>query len=319
MSQVIVFGGSGFIGRHLIARLVREGRHGIVSVDLRRPRDPIPGVLYLTRDVRDLSGLSFEEPIERIYNLSAVHTTPGHPDHEYYETNVLGAVEVTAFAERHGVRQIVFTSSISVYGPNEAPRSETDPTAPESAYGRSKFMAETIHRAWFDRAADRRLVTVRPAVIFGPGEGGNFTRLAKLLRKGFFIYPGRRDTVKACFHVDDLIDAIEYARSVEDRFVLFNGCYPDRYTIEDIIETFRRNHFPKVRTFLLPRQFLTLIATLLRPLSSLGLGIHPDRVMKLARSTDISPTWLTARGQAPAGRLEDALARWAAATDGRFD
>lgn len=290
-----------------------------MSVDRKAPNVRIPGVRYVEGDVRDLSWLSVDGPIARIYNLAAVHTTPGHPDHEYYETNVLGAVAITAFAERNGVSEMVFTSSISVYGPNEAPRAETDRPAPESAYGRSKFMAETIHRAWFERGADRRLVITRPAVIFGPGEGGNFTRLAKLMRKGFFVYPGRRDTVKACFHVEDLVDEIEFARGVEDRYVLFNGCYPDRYTIEEIVEAFRRDHFPAVKTFMLPRAVLSVAAAMLRPISSLGLGIHPDRVTKLVRSTDITPGWLLAQGRAATGRLESALSRWSAATEGRFD
>jgi hypothetical protein len=42
---------------------------------------------------------------------------------------------------------------------------------------------------------------LQAAVIFGAGEGGNFTRLAKLLQKVFFVYPGRKDTIKACFYV----------------------------------------------------------------------------------------------------------------------
>lgn len=313
----LVFGGSGFIGTHLVRRLAAEG-HRVVSVDIRPPRERLDGVVYLQGDVRDLSDFDPGMRIDRIYNLAAIHTTPGHPAHEYYETNILGATSITALARRLGINEITFTSSISVYGPSEETKREATPPAPESPYGWSKFMAERIQLAWLEENEQRRLVICRPAVIFGPGEGGNFTRMAKLLKKGFFIYPGRKDTIKACFYVEDLLDALDFAARRDERFVLFNGCYPDRYTLEQIVETFRAGPMQGARTFLVPRGVVTLVATMLRPFSVMGLGIHPDRVMKLVRSTDVVPGWLETAGKASQGRLPSAIDRWKAESGGRF-
>lgn len=315
--NALVFGGSGFIGTHLVRRLAAEGQH-VVSVDIRPPRERLDGVSYLHGDVRDLSAFDPGMRIDRIYNLAAVHTTPGHPAHEYYETNILGATAIAALARRLGIREIVFTSSISVYGPGEETKREDTPPAPESPYGWSKYMAERIQRDWMEEDESRRLVICRPAVIFGPGEGGNFTRMAKLLKKGFFIYPGRKDTIKACFYVEDLLDALEFAARQPERFVLFNGCYPDRYTLEEIVETFRAQHMRGAKTFLVPRGVVTLAATLLRPFSVMGLGIHPDRVMKLVRSTDVVPVWLETAGRAAEDKLPSAIERWNAQSGGRF-
>lgn len=314
----VVFGGAGFIGSHFLQRLACRGGGPLVSVDIRAPRYPVAGVRYLAGDVRDLTQLHYDGAIARIANFAAVHTTPGHDPWEYYDTNVLGALEVTRFARRHSVPQILFTSSISVYGPDERPKSERTQPSPPSDYGKSKLMAEQIHDSWLVENTVNRLVIVRPAVVFGLGEGGNFTRLSKLLERGIFVFPGRRDTIKSCIYVEDLIDWILKAEAIAERRILFNAAYTNRYTIEDIVTVFRRVAFPNVRTFSMPAPVLRAAAQCLRPISIAGLGIHPDRVEKLMTSTNILPTWAEAAGLMTRDRLEDALRDWRDKGNGAF-
>ena len=122
----LIFGGSGFIGTHLIHRLkdacVKPG-DCIYDLDLVMPGEEgvVPGVVeknegvvYRRVDVRKPIALDFTPtPDDVIFNLAAVHRTPGHPDYAYFETNIRGAENVTAFAEQHGIRKILFTSSIA--------------------------------------------------------------------------------------------------------------------------------------------------------------------------------------------------------------
>ncbi|MBB1379353.1 NAD(P)-dependent oxidoreductase [Pseudoalteromonas sp. SR43-2] len=319
MSGVLVFGGSGFIGSHLINKLVESNISSIISVDIKPPKVNVDGVTYINADVRDLSAFSLNgKIISTIYNFAAIHTTPGHEHHEYYETNILGANEITKFAENNGINEIIFTSSISVYGAGESRKTEASTPTPVSSYGFSKMMAEQIHKAWHERNKSSKLIIVRPAVVFGPGEGGNFTRLASLLDKGFFIYPGRKDTIKSCIYVDDLLYAIEHARNKNTHFVLFNGAYTTRYTLENIVNAFQDQHFQNVKTMLFPKSVMLAGASLLKAVNFLDIGIHPERILKLINSTDVYPQWLEDEGLLFDNGLKNALAKWAQDTNGSF-
>ena len=316
--KIVVFGGSGFVGTHLTRSLVAQGEQ-VVSVDIRPQRETLPQVDYRKGDVRDLSAFDAGGPVKTIYNFAAVHTTPGHPFWEYYDTNINGAIEITNWARRNNVNDIVFTSSISVYGPSEETKTEDSKPDPQSAYGYSKLMAERIHRIWFDEQPGRTLTVVRPAVVFGQGERGNFTRLARLLQKGFFIFPGRRDTIKACVYVEDLLDSIAYARSTPEPYKVYNAAYPERYTLEQVVSLFISDHFPKGKTYTIPRGIVMGSATVLEKTSFIKVGIHPERVMKLVRSTDIFPGWLVSKGYVFPYNLKTGLQRWSDQSSKAFD
>lgn len=125
----IIFGGSGFIGTHLI-KLIKKNCYKsgdkIIDVDIVMPGEEgvVPGkverienVEYIRADVRSRIEFEFESTKnDIIFNLAAVHRTPGHKDNEYFETNILGAQNVVDFAEKNNINKILFTSSIAPYG-----------------------------------------------------------------------------------------------------------------------------------------------------------------------------------------------------------
>lgn len=302
-----MFGGSGFIGGHLVASLTGAGA-SVVVADL-QPAARLPGgARFVEADVRDPIAFEPDGSDPLVFNLAAVHRTPGHPDHEYFETNVSGARNVTEFCARHGVDSLFFTSSISVYGPTEQSVDETSPLRPVSAYGHSKLEAEQIHREWVDGEAGRRLVVVRPAAVFGPGENGNFTRLARGLRRGFFFYPGRKDTLKACGYVDDLIGSLYFMWAAADPVVTYNYGYPEPPTLEAICEAFHDVGGLPAPRGVIPAGPMLAVARLL---SAVGLKtFDPDRVRKLVASTNIQAEELSRRGFAYETDLNSAIARW---------
>lgn len=313
-SQAIVFGGAGFIGTHLMTRLVASGRYNrIVSVDIGKPRAHVDGIEYIHHDVREPIDPKLGRGLPSdIFNLAAIHVTPGHPEGDYYYTNVLGAVNVCRFAKETGSQNVIFTSSISIYGPTEAPLDEDATPAPVSAYGRSKLSAEAIHRLWQSESPDRRLTIVRPAVIYGYAERGNFTRLSRLLERRAFIYPGRTDTIKSCGYVKDLVSSMFFMASRNDGVSIYNFCYEHRYTIDEICSAFSQTaKYPKP-TVTVPIWLMNLAVLPFELLHAVGLktGINRDRIRKLWFSTNILPKRLVASGFKFDYDLASSLAEW---------
>lgn len=312
--QAIVFGGAGFIGTHLLKHLAETHSYErLISVDISDPRARVEDVEYLHHDVRSPieAKLAGGSPAD-LFNLAAIHVTPGHPDGDYYYTNVLGAVNICRFATETGSQRMLFTSSISIYGPSESALDEDTPPAPVSAYGRSKHSAEAVHLLWQSEAPDRRLTIVRPAVIYGLYEHGNFTRLSRLLERRAFIYPGRTDTIKSCGYVKDLISSMMFMASRNRGVSIFNFCHEHRYTISEICLAFCQTagyHAPRLTV---PMWSMNLAVLPFEMLQSVGIrtGINRERVKKLWFSTNILPKRLLASGFQFEYGLASSLEEW---------
>lgn len=311
MTGAIVFGGAGFIGSHLLASLVARGYERIVCADVAQPVHRIPGVDYQFCDVRqriDLDG----QGVDEIYNLAGLVTTPGHPAAEYLRTNVAGALRASDFADFHGIQTMVFTSTMSVYPTGEPLKTEQFEPDPVNAYGESKLLAEQVHQQWRRGAAGRRLVVSRPAVIFGPGERGNFARLQRLIASRRFVYPGRRDTIKACGYVSDLVDSFAFITAMTEDETVYNFAYVDRLTIADICHLVAQALGRPDPRAAVPFGAMTSAALPFEFLERVGVrtGISRARLHKLVESTNIYPQLLVDKGFVFGTTPAQGITRW---------
>lgn len=308
-NQFIIFGGCGFIGTHT-ANLLREKYPDakVYIADLLAD-----GSEFLRRvDVRQEISMSGEFGKDTlIFNFAAIHRTPGHPDHAYFETNIRGAENVCDFARKHGINNIVFTSSIAPYGAAEDLKSEDTLPTPNTPYGISKLVAEKIHREWAAESADRKLSIVRPGIVFGTGEHGNMTRLYRGLKSHKFAYAGRKDTIKACIYVKDLARVMLAMAENEqaDRIQLHNCCYYPSFTIEQICKTMLKATGMRRWIPFIPRKPMMAAATVCGIFGGLGLGICPARVKKLMVSTNINGYKLS-QNYPLSYTLEEAFVDW---------
>lgn len=319
--KYIIFGGSGFIGTHLI-NLIKEAdvNSEIYNLDLLENNHSGKSN-YIYCDVREKINLSISfSPHDIIFNLAAVHRTPGHPDYEYFETNIKGAENICEFASTIGTKKIVFTSSIAPYGASESIKQESTLPTPNTAYGISKLVAEKIHQIWqSSNKKDNKLIIVRPGVVFGKGENGNFTRLYWGIRKKQFFYPGRRDTIKAAIYVKDLVAfMLEEIQKNAEGVNLYNCTYEPAFTIQEIVETMSKGTNLKAPTLKVNSGLMLTASSIIGVLGGKKLGIHPDRVRKLMISTNISGSKLKDSGYIFKYPLEEAIKDWFSDNNNEF-
>ena len=321
----IIFGGSGFIGTHLIHLLKNECMKAgdkIYDLDIVMPGEEgvVPGVVeknegveYIRLDVRKSIEFTLKPTADDvIFNLAAVHRTPGHHDYEYFETNIRGAENITAFAEKYGINKILFTSSIAPYGASEELKKEITLPTPNTPYGISKLVAEKIHQIWQAKNDKRELTIVRPGIVYGKGEHGNMTRLYRGIKGHYFMYTGRKDTIKACIYVKELVRFFKY-RMIDNSFPgtdVFNCTFEPAYNIEQICETMKKVTGLKYKIPLIPGGLLMTAAKIIGPIGGKKVGIHPARVKKLMVSTNICGKKMEENGYKFHYSLEESFKDW---------
>ncbi len=295
MNSCVIFGGAGYVGYRWAIRLAEKKQFArIVLADLRPPMVTLPdGVEFVLCDVR--------KPIEPqltnarpdwIFNFSAVHREPGHAREEYFDTNLPGARNVCAFAEQTGCKNILFTSSIAVYGPTNGATAETSPLYPVSPYGISKLAAELIQEGWRQAGQERRLLVCRPGVVYGPGDPGNILRMIRAVKKGVFVFPGSKQLRKSYAYIEGLLDSFEFVMARPESQLTYNYVERETEPLGTLVQIVQEQLGKKIPTFTAPLPLLQMAAAVTQVLTAGRSPVHPARVRKVATSTHIVPQML---------------------------
>ncbi|HLF37522.1 MAG TPA: NAD-dependent epimerase/dehydratase family protein, partial [Anaerolineales bacterium] len=171
--RVLVTGGAGFIGSHLVERLLAGG-HAVRVLDNlssgMRADPSAAGYELVEGDVRDRSIVEASlDGVEQVFHLAAMISVPASTQApmECYEVNLTGSLQVLDASRQAGVRRVVLASSAAVYGDFLGPVAETTPPAPLSPYAASKLGMEQAARMFTD-TFNLPTVCLRFFNVYGP-------------------------------------------------------------------------------------------------------------------------------------------------------
>ena len=230
MRSILITGGAGFIGSHLVDRLLSEGDWQVSVVDdfndfydpaIKRANVSVnqknPNYHLFEADLRDRAALERvfgENKFGCIVHLAAragVRPSLDQP-HLYAETNINGTLNLLELAREHGIRQFVFGSSSSVYGINaKVPFSEDDPVRqPISPYAATKGAGELLCHT-YTHLYGTRCVCLRFFTVYGPRQRPDLAihKFARLISEGKPIPVFGDGTTKRDYtFIDDIIAGV---------------------------------------------------------------------------------------------------------------
>jgi nucleoside-diphosphate-sugar epimerase len=208
-ASVLVTGGTGFIGRHLVAALLQQGV--AVKVLSRRPSDGggrgCPTIVGDLADPATLDGIC--QDADTIFHLAGHAHTLDEPDGESAALSTRITVEGTrallAQARRAGVRAFIYISSVKSMGEGgDARLDETAECRPETAYGKARYAAEQLV---LDSRNDFSVTVLRLPMVYGPGCKGNLLRMIRAVAHGRFPSLPETGNRRSMVDVRDVVQA----------------------------------------------------------------------------------------------------------------
>ncbi len=254
--QVLVTGGTGFTGSHLVRRLLARG-------DTVRVLDNQPGLfaeeLKALGAELTLGSVSDLELVRRltggceiVHHLAAAFREVNRPKSVYWAVNVEGTRNVCRAAQEAGVRRVVYCSTQGVHGNVDHPPGDEDtPIEPEDYYQYTKYQGELACREFLDQGLE--VVILRPMAIFGPGDPARFLMIYRRVNQGRFLMAGPGRALYHPLYIDNLVDAFvlaEDADGVVGRAYLIGD--EEFVTIEDLVQRIARAIGKEVRIVHVP-------------------------------------------------------------------
>ncbi len=218
--KVLVTGGAGFIGSHLVDRLVQEG-HEVIVVDnlsMGKRRNLNRSARFYKIDIQSwrLERVFRNERPNVVMHLAAQMDTRKSVEDPIFDAqvNILGTLNILEQAVKHGVRKIVFSSSGgAIYGEQDTyPAPEVHATKPLSPYGLSKLCGEQ-YLSYYQRIGGLQVVNLRYANVYGPrqdpeGEAGVVAIfIQKLLKNEQAVINGNGRQTRDFVYVEDVVEA----------------------------------------------------------------------------------------------------------------
>lgn len=290
-SKIAVIGGSGFVGSRLIQEI---GPEQCYNIDKKQS----PFFPEITR-IKNICETGLEDfldrGIEQVVLLAAEHRDDVSPTSLYYDVNVEGTKKVLSAMDLLNIKQIVFTSSVAIYGLNKINPDENHQEDPFNHYGKSKWLAEESLRNWYYNDPENRTLTiVRPTVIFGERNRGNVYNLLNQISSGRFLLVGKGENKKSMAYVGNITSFLQYCLSLNKTgYQVYNYIdKPDLNMVE--LVSLVKNKMGRAKSALKIPYFLGILGgycfDLLSWISGKKYSISSVRVKKFCATTQFNST-----------------------------
>jgi len=213
--KVFVTGGTGFVGRGLLKRLIHESGFTVVAT-VRSPNVTLPAgvsVVAMPCLSADSDGLPSLDGVDVVVHCAArahvLRETATDPLAEFRKVNTEGTLSLARKAGAAKVKRFVFISSIGVNGnqTKENPFNESSEPKPHNFYAMSKFEAEKGLMV-IARDTGMEVVIIRPPLVYGPGVKANFLNMMRWVNKGVPLPLGAIRNKRSLVALDNLVDLI---------------------------------------------------------------------------------------------------------------
>ena len=203
--KVLIVGGSGFVGSHLISNVNKSDFY-----NLDKNPSPFHSDVTILGDIRNKNQIKIPKGTSSVVLLAAEHRDDVAPTSLYYDVNVQGTKNVLSAMDKSGVKNLIFTSSVAIYGLNKINPDENHVHDPFNHYGKSKWQAELAIKEWYKSDPIEKSVTIlRPTVIFGERNRGNVYNLLSQISSAKFIMIGKGKNKKSMAYVGNIVALIK--------------------------------------------------------------------------------------------------------------
>jgi nucleoside-diphosphate-sugar epimerase len=257
--MINIIGGSGFIGTRLSTILKRDNQELQIVDKVISGTFPNQTLIADVRSVMALESSISENAI--LINLAAEHRDDVKPLSLYDDVNVQGAKNLCVVANKKNVKTIIFTSSVAIYGFAPLGTDESGKIAPFNDYGRTKYEAELVYKAWQAEAPlIRTLVIIRPTVVFGEQNRGNVYNLLRQIASGKFVMIGDGLNRKSMAYVGNVVAFIQHALTFKPGVHTYNYIDKPDFTMNELVSWVNKllGKSTEIR-FRLPYRFALLI------------------------------------------------------------
>ena len=266
--NLLITGGTGFVGQHLVSALIQRNLPYQIAVRTQAGNSAHPECISVG-NINALTAWSQAlEGVTDVVHLAArVHITQETSKDAYAAfraVNTEGTLHLARQAAAAGVRRFIFLSSIKVNGEGK-PQAylETDTPAPEDAYAASKWEAE--QGLWkISAETGMQMVILRIPLVYGPGVGANFLQLFQTVNKGWPLPLGGIANRRSLLYVDNLVDAmlvaLEHPDAANKLYLLSDG---QDVSTSQLVERIAQALNKTPRLFSLPQGMLPLAASVL--------------------------------------------------------